>query len=288
MIFDYTFWMVLFSCSVLAAASSMVGVVSVLQKESLLGDALSHAALPGVVIAFLLAQTKVTLFLLLGAFGSGAVAVAIIYLVKEYTTLPFDGILATVLSSFFGLGMVLLTLSQKMPNAAQAGLKNFIFGQASAIIQEDAILISVVSLVIAILFVLFWKEIKVFVFDPLFAKTSGINTVILKWLLGLMMTIIIIVELQTVGIILTSSMLIAPGVAAMQWVRSFAKTVLLAMCFGVVAAVIGTTSSSLLGNVPTGPTIVVTISLITVVSIFCGTYGVLPQKLRQRKMMQGE
>jgi len=292
MIFDYTFTLVLVSCAILAAVSSMIGLVVVLQKESLLGDALSHAALPGVVIGFLLVQEKITWVLLLGAFLSGILAVVLIKFIKDHVSLPFDGILAIILSSFFGFGMLLLTYSQKLPSAAQAGLNNFIFGQASSILRSDAILIFIVSIIASVLFFLFWKEIKVFVFDPLFAKTSGVNVQFVNLLLSGLMTAIIIIELQTVGIILTSAMLIAPGVGALQWTKRFGQAVCLAMIIGVIAALIGTTFSTVFANVPTGPAIVVVVSCITLFSIFFGKYGYFKEKLDQRKyrkmMLEGE
>jgi len=283
MIFDYTFILVLISCAILAAVSSMIGLVVVLQKESLLGDALSHAALPGVVLAFLLIQEKITAVLLLGAFFSGIIAVGLIKFIRENTQLPFDGILAIILSSFFGFGMVLLTYSQKLPTAAQAGLNNFIFGQASSILRSDAWVIFIVSLIILVVFFLFWKEIKIFVFDPLFAKTSGVNTKVVNFVVSSLMTAVIIIELPTVGIILTSAMLIAPGVGALQWTKKFGNAVFLAMVIGVVAALIGTTFSTMFSNVPTGPAIVVIVSCITLFSIFFGKYGYLREKLAQRK-----
>jgi len=283
MIFDYTFMLVLISCAILAAVSSMIGLVVVLQKESLLGDALSHAALPGVVMAFLFIQAKVTPVLLLGAFVSGIIAVGLIKFIKEHIQLPFDGILAIILSSFFGYGMLLLTYSQKLPTASQAGLNNFIFGQASAILRSDAELIFIVSVIVLVVFFLLWKEIKLFVFDPLFARTSGINVQTVNFIFSGLMTAVIIIELQTVGIILTSAMLIAPGVGALQWTKRFGKAIFLAMIIGVVAALVGTTFSTVFSNVPTGPAIVVVVSCITLFSIFFGKYGYFKEKLAQRK-----
>lgn len=283
MLLDYTFLLVLVSCSILSAASAMIGLVVVLQKESLVGDALSHAALPGVVIAFLLIQQKTTLILLLGAFFSGCVAIFLIYFIKKNSKLPFDGILAVILSSFFGLGMVLLTFSQRLPNAAQAGLKNFIFGQASAIVLDDAILIFGVAIFVLVTFLLSWKEIKIFVFDPLFAQTVGFKASVMQMLISVLMMITIITELQTVGIILTSSMLIAPGVAALQWTKRFSTAVGLAMVFGVLAAIIGTTFSSLYMNVPTGPAIIVAMSCFAIFSIVFGSKGTVQQWWRQRR-----
>ena len=280
---DYTFLIVVLSCAVLAAASSAIGLIIILQKESLVGDALSHAALPGVVVGFLILQEKNTLMLLLGAFISGIVAVGLIYGIKNNTKLPFDGILAVVLSSFFGLGMVLLTYAQKMPNAAQAGLKSFIFGQASGILQEDVKLIGIVAVLAFLVIGLFWKELKIFVFDPLFSYTAGFKRNIMQGVISVVMMIVIITELQTVGIILTSAMLVAPGVAALQWSKSFSKAMLLSVSFGIISAFVGTTFSAIFSNVPTGPAIVVVMTSITLGSIYFGSRGVLQQKLHQKK-----
>lgn len=280
---DYTFLIVLISCAILAAVSSMIGLIIVLQRESLVGDALSHAALPGVVIAFLLLQEKVTIALLFGAFVSGIIAVGIIYLIKNHTRLPFDGILAVVLSAFFGFGMVLLTYSQKLPNAAQAGLKSFIFGQASSIIMEDARMIFIVAIIAMLVFIIFWKEIKIYVFDPMFAQNSGFSRGIMQTIISSLMMVIIITELQTVGIILTSAMLISPGVGALQWTKDFKTSIFLSVGFGVVSAVIGTTFSAIFENVPTGPSIVVVLTILTLFSIFFGKYGVVREKMKHNK-----
>lgn len=283
--FDYTFLLVLGSCIILSAASSMIGLVVVLQKESLVGDALAHAALPGVVIAFLLIGQKITLLLLLGAFISGIIAVILIYFIRKNVNLPFDGILAVILSSFFGFGMVLLTFSQKLPNAAQAGLKSFIFGQASAILLEDAYYILIVSTIVFSLFLLFWKEIKIYVFDPLFAQTLGFNNTVIQLLISSLMMVTIITQLQTVGIILTSSMLIAPGVAALQWTKDFKNAVMLAMVFGSVSATAGVIFSTIYANVPTGPAIIVVMSLFAIFSLIFGSRGTLQQHLKQKKFL---
>ncbi|GBU10944.1 iron ABC transporter permease component [Erysipelotrichaceae bacterium] len=283
--FDYTFLLVLGSCIILSAASSMIGLVVVLQKESLVGDALAHAALPGVVIAFLLIGQKITLLLLLGAFISGIIAVILIYFIRKNVNLPFDGILAVILSSFFGFGMVLLTFSQKLPNAAQAGLKSFIFGQASAILLEDAYHILIVSTIVFSLFLLFWKEIKIYVFDPLFAQTLGFNNTVIQLLISSLMMVTIITQLQTVGIILTSSMLIAPGVAALQWTKDFKNAVMLAMVFGSVSATAGVIFSTIYANVPTGPAIIVVMSLFAIFSLIFGSRGTLQQHLKQKKFL---
>lgn len=283
MIYDYTFWIVLISCVILSMASAAIGLLIVLQKESLVGDALSHAALPGVVAAFLITQQRSQFFLLLGAFISGVIAIFLITLIKTYTKLSFDGILAVILSGFFGLGMLLLTHAQKMPNAAQAGLKTFIFGQASGILYNDAIAITIVAVVVLVLFLLFYKELKVFVFDAGFARSIGIGQGPMQFLISFMAVMVIIMQLQTVGAILASSMLIAPGIAALQWSRKFGPTILIAVLFGALASAIGTYISAVVPRIPTGASITVIMTAVALLSLLFGRYGMIVQKIKLQK-----
>ena len=134
--------------------------LAVLRKESLIGDGLSHAALPGVVIAFLLTGIKDIEVLIIGAALSSITAAWLITITVENSKIKFDGALATILSAFFGLGMVLLTYLQSLNNAGQAGLSKFIFGQAATILARDVYITSAAALIIIVLTALFWKELS--------------------------------------------------------------------------------------------------------------------------------
>ncbi len=281
---DYTFQTVALGSALLGIISGVLGSFAVLKKQSLLGDGVSHAALPGVVMAFLLTGSKNTEVLLLGALLTGLAATFLILSIVRNTRLKFDSALALVMSVFFGLGMVLLTYSQKVPNANQAGLKRFIYGQASTLLERDVLLMAGCGVVLLGLVIVFWKEFKLFSFDPEFAETIGFQTKWLNALLSTLIVIAIIIGLQTVGVVLMSAMLITPAVAARQWSNRLWVMVLLASIFGAVSGVAGTFFSSVYTNLPTGPVIVVCITIIAVISLlFAPERGIMLQIHRRHK-----
>lgn len=265
---DYTFQIVALGTGFLGLLSGVVGTFATLRKESLLGDALSHAALPGIGIGFLLVQRKELSVLLLGALIAGLIATLIIQVMSKRTVVKLDSALSLILSSFFGLGLVILTAIQNNPNARQAGLSNFIFGQASAMLLSDVQLIAVVGSLLLALVVIFWKEFKMFTFDPMFGRTLGFSGKIVETLLSTMIVITIILGLESVGVVLISSLLIGPSVAARQWTDRLSRVVIIAGGIGFVSGIIGTFISSLAARIPTGPSIVVVVSLFVFVSLF--------------------
>lgn len=280
---DYTFQTVAFGSALLGLISGVLGSFAVLRKQSLLGDGVSHSALPGVVMAFVLLGSKNTESLLLGALISGLLATLLIVGVVRHTRVKFDSALALVMSVFFGLGLVLLTYVQKIPNSNQAGLKRFIFGQASTLLRRDIVLMAICGFVLLTLVLLFWKEFKLFTFDADFAQSLGFSKR-LNLLFSFMIVLAIIIGLQTVGAILMSAMLITPAVAARQWTNKLSVMVVLSALFGAVSGVAGTAASSLVPKLPTGPAIVVCVSLIVVFSIlFAPGRGILHRIYQRRK-----
>ncbi len=281
---DYTFQTVALGSALLGVISGVLGSFAVLRKQSLLGDGVSHSALPGVVMAFILLGSKSTEILLLGALVSGLMATLFIMSIVRHTRIKFDSALALVMSVFFGLGLLLLTYVQKIPNSNQAGLKRFIFGQASTLMQRDILLMAICGTILLLLVFLFWKEFKLFTFDSDFAQSLGFSPQKLNLLLSVMVVLAIIIGLQTVGVILMSAMLIAPAVAARQWTNKLWVMAWLAAIFGAVSGIVGTAASSLMTKLPTGPAIVVCVSLIVIVSVLLAPgRGILHRLYRRRK-----
>ena len=264
---DYTLQVVSLGSALLGVISGVLGSFAVIRKESLLGDAVSHAALPGIALAFLFTGTKNTEILLLGALVSGLISTGIITAITRYSKIKFDSALALILSVFFGGGLVLLTYIQKIPNANQAGLDKFIFGQASTVLLRDVRIIAILGSILLFLVFLFWKEFKIISFDIDFAESLGFDTKKLTLLLFAMIVTSIIIGLQTVGVILMSAMLTAPAVAARQWTDKLSVMALLSAIFGAVSGILGTLISSVVSNLPTGPMIVVIISIIVLISL---------------------
>ena len=284
---SYTTQMVLLGTALLGLASGIAGTFAVLRKESLIGDGLSHAALPGVVIAFLLTGIKDIEVLIIGAALSSITAAWLITITVENSKIKFDGALATILSAFFGLGMVLLTYLQSLNNAGQAGLSKFIFGQAATILARDVYITSAAALIIIVLTALFWKELKLISFDVEYAKTLQIPVTLTLILYRSLLIMTIIIGIQSVGAILISSLLIAPAVGARQWTNKLGTMCILAGLFGMVSAMGGTIWSTTVQKLPTGPAIIVILSVIVLLSlIFAPNRGILWQYRRNKQSKQ--
>ena len=281
---SYTTQMVLLGTALLGLASGIAGTFAVLRKESLIGDGLSHAALPGVVIAFLLTGIKDIEVLIAGAALSSITAAWLITITVENSKIKFDGALATILSAFFGLGMVLLPYVQSLNNAGQAGLSKFIFGQAATILARDVYITSAAALIIIVLTALFWKELKLISFDVEYAKTLQIPVTFTLILYRSLLIMTIIIGIQSVGAILISSLLIAPAVGARQWTNKLGTMCILAGLFGMISAIGGTIWSTSVPKLPTGPAIIVILSILVLLSlIFAPNRGMLWQFRKNRQ-----
>ena len=278
---DYTLRTISLGTAVLGAICGMLGSFAVLRKQSLLGDAISHAALPGIAIAFLITGAKDTNILLLGALVSGLIGAFWIRGMISKTHLKSDTALGLVLSLFFGFGMLLLTYIQKQPNANQAGLDKYLFGQAATLVESDVLLMMLVTATALVVVLLFWKEFKLLLFDQDYANTLGFNTKFIDILITFFIVLAIVIGLQTVGVVLMSAMLLAPAAAARQWTSSLAVMVFLAALIGAFSGVFGTAISASQDNLSTGPVIVLVASFFVVVSfVFSPTRGLLFKQIR--------
>ena len=286
--FDYTLIIVSIGAALLGIVSGALGTYAVLRRQSLLGDAISHAALPGVAIAFLLTGSKTPLILVLGAAIAGWLGTLLIMSIVRMTRIKYDSALGIVLSTFFGFGLVLHTLIQRTGNANQAGLDTFLFGQAATILERDILTIGILGGVAIIITLVFWKELKLLVFDEGFAASLGFPIRALDILLTSLLVIAIVLGLQAVGAVLMSAMLVAPAVAARQWTDRISVMMLLAAFFGALAGVSGTIISSSASRIPTGPTIVLCATVIVGFSIaFASNRGLLWDWMRQQRNRQG-
>ncbi|WP_299105935.1 metal ABC transporter permease [uncultured Tenacibaculum sp.] len=278
---DYTLRTITIGTAILGAICGMLGSFAVLRKQSLLGDAISHAALPGIAIAFLLTGTKDTNVLLIGALVSGLIGAFWIRGIVKNTHLKTDTALGLILSLFFGFGMLLLTFIQKQPNANQSGLDKFLFGQAATLLEKDVWFMALVVGICLVVLMLFWKEFKLLLFDADYAKTLGFNIKTIDVLITSFIVLAIVLGLQTVGVVLMSAMLLAPAAAARQWTNSLSTMVILAAIFGALAGVVGTGISASQSNLSTGPVIVLVAAVFVIVSfIFSPSRGLLFRQIR--------
>jgi manganese/zinc/iron transport system permease protein len=278
---DYTLRTISLGTAILGAICGMLGSFAVLRKQSLLGDAISHAALPGIAIAFLITGTKETNVLLIGALISGLIGAFWIRGITRRTHLKSDTALGLILSIFFGFGMLLLTYIQKQPNANQSGLDKFLFGQAATLLARDVWFMASVTLVCLLVLLLFWKEFKIMLFDIDYAKTLGFNVKTIDILITSFIVLAIVLGLQTVGVVLMSAMLLAPAAAARQWTNSLGIMVVLAAVFGATSGVVGTAISASQNNLSTGPVIVLVAATFVAFSfVFSPSRGLLFRQIR--------
>lgn len=283
LLFDYTVRTVALGSAALGAVSGTLGVFAVLRREALLGDAIAHAALPGIVLAFMLTGSKATLLLVAGAFAAGWLGMAFMRIVTRHTRVPSDSSLGIVLSVFFGIGLMLLTFIQRRPDAAQAGLETFLFGQAATLLQGDVlVIVALGSLSLAVVSLL-WKEFKVLSFDPEFGGSLGFPMKRVELLLTTVLVLAIVIGLQTVGVVLMAAMIVAPAAAARQWTDRLGTMVWLAALLGGMAGAVGAVLSST-ARLPTGPAIVLTASVLVVLSMaLAPRRGLMWRRLRARR-----
>jgi manganese/zinc/iron transport system permease protein len=264
---DYTLRTVALGAAVLGIVAGALGTFAVLRRQSLLGDAISHAALPGIALAFLLTGSKAPLALTVGAALAGFAATLVIMAVVRTTRVKYDAALGLVLSVFFGFGLVLLTYLQGRPDARQAGLDRYLFGQAAALLQRDVVTMVALGGGALLFAVVFWKQLKLLSFDPDFGLTLGLRMRAFDILLTGLLVVAIAIGLQTVGVVLMSAMIVAPAAAARQWTDGLAAMTLIAAGFGAAAGVAGALISASAARMPTGPTIVVCLTVLVVVSL---------------------
>jgi manganese/zinc/iron transport system permease protein len=280
---NYTLRTVGLGAAFLGIVNGVLGSFAVLRKQSLLGDAISHAALPGIALAFLLTGSKATIVLLLGAAAAGWVGTLLVMNIVKNTRVKYDSALGLVLSVFFGFGLVLLTYIQRMPVASQAGLDTFLFGQAATLLARDVATIGILGLAVLLIVLAVWKEFKLLCFDPDFALSLGFPIRRLDVLLITLLVTSIVIGLQTVGVVLMSAMVVAPAAAARQWTDRLGAMVAISAFFGALAGAGGALVSSLTARLPAGPTIVLCLTAIVLVSLLAApNRGVVWKWARER------
>lgn len=276
---DSYFQKIFIGTIILGFATGAIGLFSTLRKQALIGDALSHSALPGVVLAFIIFDSRSLEVLLLGAFISALLSMGLISLINRHTKVKFDASMALILSSFFALGNVLIQLAK-----GGHGLNRFIFGEAATMLRSDVNLIMISSFVLLFVSLLFWRHIKLFIFDRNFYKSLGFNEKIINTILTMLVVIVVVISIRTIGVVLMSALLIAPAVTARLITNKFSLNFLLAGLFGAVAGAIGTFYSFKINNLPTGPIIVVALSVILLVFLlFSPKNGIISKLIYERQ-----
>lgn len=266
----------------LTSSSAIVGSFTFLNKKSLVGDAIAHAVLPGICLGFLLTGTKNPIVLIIGAFITGWISLLLVNTITARTRIKEDTAIGLILSVFFGIGILLLTIIQKSGNAAQSGLDHFLFGKAASLVGQDLLIFSIVAVMLLVAVFLFFKEFTLVAFDKDFARAMGLPVRTIELILTSLIVLAVVIGIQAVGVVLMAAILITPAAAARFWTDKIKTMFMLACLFGAISGLTGAYISYTAPSMPTGPWIVIVISTVAFISFFFAPRrGVISRMVRQ-------
>jgi manganese/zinc/iron transport system permease protein len=253
----YNTLIVLLGVGLLGAGAGLVGSFAVLRRRALLGDALAHAALPGLCLGFLAFGERNLYAMLAGALITGLLGIGVVTGLRRFTRVREDAAIGIVLSVFFGFGIVLTRLIQnsKTIRGSQAGLDSYILGKTAGMIQSDVILIAGVAVFSLGLILLLYKEFLLVGFDAAFASVQGWPVLAIDVLLTSLIAITVVIGLPAVGVVMMTALLIIPGVTARFWSDRLSLVLAIAVAIGMLMGVIGTAISATYAKMPAGPVI---------------------------------
>lgn len=267
---DHTVLTVAAGAVLLGLASGALGTFAVLRRQSLLGDVMSHAALPGVVGGYLVAGTRSLPAMLAGALVTGLLAAALAWLLSSQLRVKSEAALGSALGLGFALGVVLLSYVQRQPGAGSAGLETFLFGQAAATLRSDVWVLLGVAVVALGAVTLVFGELELATFDPVYARARGHRVDLIDAGLTGLLAVAVVIGLQLVGVVLMSALVVAPAVAARQLTRGLRAMFWTAGAVGALSALAGALVSAATPGLATGPVVVLVVSVVAALALLLG------------------
>lgn len=265
-------------------SSALIGTFAYLRKRALIGDAVAHSLLPGICLGFMLAGNKDLIYLFLGAFTTGWISTYLVDFIVNRSKIKQDAAIGIVLSSFFALGVVLLTFIQNNGYVEQGGLNQFLFGQAAAINKAELKIFIIIFAIIIGAIILFYRSFILVAFNADYAKSIGLPVRTIEFLITSLTVLAIASGIQALGVVLMSALIVTPAAAARFWTHKLSRMLLIAVMFSVVSGLVGAYISFAYVKTPTGPWVVIILSLITLVSFVGSTKrGILARFLKARK-----
>jgi len=246
---DTGLWWLLFGLICIAVSCGLTGVFLTLKGEALSGDVMAHGILPGLVVAFMISGSR-----------------ELIWIIQKVRVRP-DTAAAMALSVFYGLGIVLLSHARQSGNAAQAGLDRFLFGSAAAMLSDEVWIAALLAIAVIVIIIAQYRGLTLWVFDPEYAAVSGFRVRRISFILTFLTLICVITGVQLLGVVLVASLLVAPAVAASAWTHALPIRLLLAACFACLAVLGGGFISASGEGMPTGPWIVVILSVFAFIGV---------------------
>lgn len=240
---------------IISVPAALLSCFLVLKGWSLMGDAISHAVLPGVVIAYI-----INIPFVIGAFAAGMVCALATGFLKDNSRVKQDTIMGVVFSGMFGLGIVLYTKIQ-----SDVHLDHILFGNMLGVGMDDIVSTASIATVVTVIMAFKWRDLLLHSFDPVQAKVAGLPVLLIHYSLLIILSLTIVSALKAVGIILTIALLISPGAIAFLLTRRFTTMMILAMAASVSSTFLGVYFSFFLDSAP-APTIVLLMTLLFVLA----------------------
>ena len=270
---NHTFRMVFLGASVIGLVAGALGSFAYLRKQSLISDVIAHSALPGALLAFLTAVVVLgvggrnMLALIVGAVTTGTLAALFSNAIAARTKIQIDTAMAISLTVFFGAGMLLLRIISNGPFPGKGGIDDYLFGNASVITIADLTTSTAVGAVALVMMLVFWKEFTLRTFDPVHATMLGFRASVIDTIMFATIVIAIVIGVKAVGVVLMIAFVVTPPAAARQWTSALPGMVALSGAFGAIGSGVGAYLSIALGNIPTGPVIVLTLFVMFLISL---------------------
>ncbi|MDA1044823.1 MAG: metal ABC transporter permease, partial [Verrucomicrobia bacterium] len=252
---DHNTRVVVLGAVLLGIAAGMIGTFMLLRKRALMGDAVSHATLPGIGIAFLIMASnggdgRWLPGLLIGATLAGLIGMGAVLLVRSQTRLKEDAALGIVLSVFFGLGVAILGIIQQLNVGSAAGLESFIYGKTASMLARDSWLIAGMAMAVLLFCICFFKEFAMICFDQQYANSQGWNVAVLDVLMMALVVLVTVIGLQAVGLILMIALLVTPPAAARFWTDHLKRMMIISALVGAASGYFGSIISALVPRLP--------------------------------------
>lgn len=269
-----------------------LGSLLYVRKQSLVSDVIGHSSIAGIVGAFVIASLmgadgQSILVLTIGATISGLLAVATTNLIAEKSKVGVEAAMAISLAIYYGGGMVALRLLSFSHFSGRSGISQYLFGNAATMRQIDVLIVAILGFTALLIVVIFWKEIALFAFDPVGAQAAGFSGNLLIAIVTLCTTVGIVIGVKSVGVVLMVAFAIIPAAAARQWTDHLPMLFLLAGAIGALSGGFGSYLAVSIGKVPTGPVIVVILSLVLAISlVFSPHRSLLAYRYRRRRHIQ--
>lgn len=271
------------------AASSMVGIMCgvlgcfiVLRQMSMIGDALSHAILPGVVIAFVFLGYNVAGFFL-GAVLAGIITAVGIAWAQQNVKTKSDAAIGIVFTAMFAIGVIGISWISKN-EGVHLDLKDFLFGNVLGVSNEDLWITLAVSLYVVLMVIIFYRHLFITSFQPTIAQAMGIPTRFVHYMIMILLSFSVVAALQTVGVILVVAMLITPASSAILWSNNLRKILVISAFMGLLSAFIGLILAIIFNTTP-GPAMAVVATFIYIFSaLVAPSKGILARRFRKKKL----